>query len=253
MKKFYEELLEDAAKHYKQTCERFNLPLSDEDLLRRLNSVRDDCIPLDAIEERISEDEIEALRMVIVDENTPTVDKTPMDKVVKFSALLEKIIISGGFDDILSSNHSCKSCGGNCCKSMGCEVFPWDFDCEITLENMRKVISSGMYSIDFWEGETEVYFIRMRHIGADVSDPAWKGTCIALTENGCSLSFKERPSGGKFLVSMKGMSTHCGKIADKRECAICWIPYQDVLRKLYFEFEDKEIPIPEMGEERERK
>lgn len=79
-------------------------------------------------------------------------------------------------DEKKNTSEMCKHCerkakrGLSCCEGMPCEIHPEDLK-EITEENIRGLISSGLVSIDYWEGDTEdeeeyfdVPYLRMRAV-----------------------------------------------------------------------------------------
>jgi len=73
----------------------------------------------------------------------------------------------------------CSNCGGQCCKSMGCQFSPRDFK-EITFEVLRQEINKGNISIDWWEGDVfdndergRTYYLRMRNKNSDIVNPSW--------------------------------------------------------------------------------
>lgn len=134
----------------------------------------------------------------------------------------------------------CKSCKGECCKSMGCYIAP-DELISVDYNTLKQLLDTGFVSIDWWEhlkiddGYFERgYFIRMRNQNGDVVDPSWGGVCTALTENGCSFEFKYRPKGGRRLnpIYCKGKETENKLTYTKRQCAIDWIPYYNILHEL---------------------
>lgn len=46
-----------------------------------------------------------------------------------------------------AGGEQCATCGGECCKSMGCHFSPNDFD-DLSIESLEKIISEGDISID---------------------------------------------------------------------------------------------------------
>ena len=136
----------------------------------------------------------------------------------------------------------CASCGGKCCKRMGCEVFPEDVKewyGSITEETIKKMIESGDFSIDWYEGYSMEYrygyYIRARNINAPIVDPSWGGQCSCLTSYGCKFDFSHRPSGGRYLIPK--MNENCASKYDKRKVAEMWEPYFHILEKIKVEYE----------------
>ena len=133
----------------------------------------------------------------------------------------------------------CASCSA-CCENMGCEYSPGDFKI-ITFESLRKHIERGFTSIDWWEGDPRknkcefdrTYFLRARNKNADIVDSSWGGICSLLSETGCTLSFNDRPKGGRFLKPKKLDNESCYCEYTKLLCCLDWIPYQEILQQLF--------------------
>lgn len=135
----------------------------------------------------------------------------------------------------------CSLCKGRCCKTMGCHYSPDDFT-DLTYEGLKREIDKGHISIDWWEGNPfnddrymqRAYFLRVRNKVANVVDPSWGGECSLLTEDGCPLSYKERPKGGRELEpSTTGV---CIARYDKIDAAKDWYKYNDILDRLADEY-----------------
>jgi Fe-S-cluster containining protein len=133
----------------------------------------------------------------------------------------------------------CKKCGGECCKNMGCFVFPEELP-PITISIIRQKILTG-FCFDCWEGELDnvssPLFIRARNKNAPdkIFDASWGGECVFLGPNGCSLSWDRRPSSGRALIPNKNKPGECKSIkgyGKKDECCRAWLPYQSILRQV---------------------
>jgi len=142
----------------------------------------------------------------------------------------------------MSDNSMCKKCEGACCKKMGCHLHPEDLKSGDTYDVIKSMLDSGRYSIDWWDcleinndNYTEAYYLRARHKNERVVDPSWGGECVMLTEKGCSLSFDERPFGGKSLIAGKD---DCEVVYSKYQCAIDWLVHREVLLKLKEEYKN---------------
>lgn len=144
----------------------------------------------------------------------------------------------------------CAACGGKCCKNYGGLCHPDDIHCDgdmdVAYKNIKQMLDSGMYSIDWLEACEEskwedVYFIRMRHVGSEVVDPAYHGKCVNLTPTGCKLPFEERAYGCKSLIPNENRA--CGEgTYTKYDAAEDWMPYQEILKKLKSEYPE---PVPQ--------
>jgi Fe-S-cluster containining protein len=136
----------------------------------------------------------------------------------------------------------CRTCGGKCCKQCGGHYSPDDFD-EITVEALKERIDRGNISIDWWEGDVvagDLYrtlYLRARHVGADEIDPSWGGTCIHLKNNGCELTFEDRPLACRDLIPSR---EKCIGSYSKEDCCRDWYKYQYILNELVMHYGDKQ-------------
>jgi len=124
----------------------------------------------------------------------------------------------------------CAICGGMCCKRMACHYSPTDFK-DLSYDGLKSEIEKGRISIDWWNevDREKSYYLRARHVGAPVVDPSWGGVCMNLTDTGCSLSWEERPLGGRSLKPNRGS---CGGDYSKEICKNEWKDYSEVLEEL---------------------
>ena len=141
----------------------------------------------------------------------------------------------------------CKKCGGACCKGMGCEYLPQDFN-EITFDSLYNEISKGFISIDWWEGDPRenrdevslAFYLRARNINSPIVDASWGGTCVHWQhDKGCALSWANRPTGGKMLVPLYDEEQEkysCNTNIPKREIVLEWLQYNLILNELYMCF-----------------
>ncbi len=153
---------------------------------------------------------------------------------------------------------ACKICGGHCCNSMGCEIYPqdvkqWFASEEITKEMIMKIFNSGMVTLDWWTGDIREHFkhhvdssemldrsfyLHMRNIGEGPIFGSWGGKCKALLPTGCSIPWDKRPIGAKALVPSKtGNPKDCHSELRKPECALSWIPYEAILSEIFEEYD----------------
>ncbi len=123
----------------------------------------------------------------------------------------------------------CAVCKGSCCRRMACHYSPRDFK-DLSFESLKKEIEKGRISIDWWEAEEPEYYLRARHVNASIVDPSFGGICINLTEDGCSLSFEDRPLGGKAVKPDPMM--RCQNSYTKEMCKEEWKPYSQTLKRL---------------------
>ena len=98
----------------------------------------------------------------------------------------------------------CKECKGACCKNLPGACLPEDieriFPAETLHDSVIKALSTKKFSIDWWEGSSNVYYIRPSTKGKYRKfDPSWGGECVFLGKGGCKLSFIDRPHNCKIL------------------------------------------------------
>ena len=142
------------------------------------------------------------------------------------------------------SDRICEQCQGRCCKTMGCSLAPQDMldalkGNAVTSESLERLLQqSGRYAIDsFQTGGRAFYYLRMRHkcftfIGVDAM-----GECIALTKQGCSLAFEDRPKGGRMLEGQENGG--CIQHYTQEMMIAEWEPYQNILKAIWDRWHDK--------------
>lgn len=132
----------------------------------------------------------------------------------------------------------CKDCGGKCCHAMGCQISPFDLK-EITFQSIIDFIDeTKCISIDWWVGNPitdnnpneKAFFLRIKNKNSKVIDPSFGGTCSILTDKGCPLSFEYRPKGARDLIPHE---LDCEIGYTKKQCAIDWYSYQDIMNQVY--------------------
>jgi len=141
----------------------------------------------------------------------------------------------------------CSKCKGRCCKNCGCFYSPRDFK-EISYRYLKKEIEKGYISIDFIpktkksrDVPKDTLVLRSRNVDRPVVDTDINFRpmrCKRLTEQGCSLTYDERPTGGKKLMPILNVEGYicCYPMYGIIECTKEWRPYQRVLRRLYRRF-----------------
>ena len=143
----------------------------------------------------------------------------------------------------------CRECGGKCCIKCGCDYSALDFD-DLSYNKLCEILSEGKISIvsmvnfrKIPNGKTIAdlfLYLRARNTDRDVVDLiSMKTKCSLLTENGCSYSYDERPTGGKNLVPVSG--GRCYPNEDPYELMESWRPYQNSLRKVVKRYTGKSV------------
>ena len=130
----------------------------------------------------------------------------------------------------------CLACTNNktCCETMGCHLSPKDLKEGVNFKSLKSLLSSGNYAVDWWEGDVmgedrrgQSHYLRARNVRESAYCGSWGGVCVLLTDQGCSLSFSERPFGGKAVIPSK--SGECPTIYSKEQSAKDWYQYNDLI------------------------
>ena len=137
-----------------------------------------------------------------------------------------------------NNKEMCTECRGKCCKSCGCSYFPEDLN--MTFEYLLKEIKNGKIVIDYREcGESPydklknpVFYLRVANKGEKGISIGGFGICSLLTEQGCSLSYEQRPTGGRLLVPFW---SGCYSLYSVNDFIDAWTPYQNLISDLIFE------------------
>ena len=158
---------------------------------------------------------------------------------------------------------SCKKCQGFCCKRCGCHFSPDDFNFkkiddengprdsnEVIFEILRKEMEKGYIVVEcipgemFWSG-IDGMILRARNINEGLVGRMMRSQCILLTENGCKLDYEHRPSGGRLLKPVyKNEELFCKQYYDIPDCCKEWLPFKEVLAKLFELFEETDKTFP---------
>ena len=134
--------------------------------------------------------------------------------------------------NVEADSEHCKACGGYCCNHMSGATYPNDFKKPLH-DSLVEAFKSGEWSIDWWEGETPIHYVRPKHLkvkwGGSLLDPSWGGVCVFLTESGCRLPADKRPAECRSLHKTDGGS--CVAEHNKETAAIAWKRFQKVITK----------------------
>lgn len=135
----------------------------------------------------------------------------------------------------------CAACGGKCCKFYPGITSPEDWgapDKERMRKRIKAALDSGRYELDEWYGDPtgektgDDWFLvhmvrpsahRRLGVGGDFE------RCGLLGPQGCYLPHADRPRQCRELEPGDPSGEHCGDRYSKRQAAIDWMPYQDVL------------------------
>ena len=144
----------------------------------------------------------------------------------------------------------CSLCKGQCCKRMPGIVHPNQLQQPITKELLLK-LHKEEYQFDYWEGDEfggkVGYFLRPQTIKSKgvLVDPSWGGTCVFLTEQGCSKTFEERPYMCQQLEPQEDFN--CGSkdkenTLNKYDYVLAWLQYNNLIEEI---INDHNVPILE--------
>ena len=134
----------------------------------------------------------------------------------------------------------CAKCGGFCCKKSGCDYIPSDFK-SLAMNDIVEILDKGNVSIVAQLLFTRLkngklvcepfLYLRARNTGRDAVDLySFKTRCSQLADNGCKLSYEERPAGGRNLIPKDNMG--CYPADNLQENMKKWESYQKVLAKV---------------------
>jgi len=125
----------------------------------------------------------------------------------------------------------CAKCrGAYCCKVLPGSYAPSDIKCIFPSSSLKESIElalrTGKISIDWWEDSPPLPFLRpaTKNNINGIYDPSWGGECIFLNENGCTLSWEERPYFCKTVEPMENFKCkdHIKKGNSKLAAAKMW-------------------------------
>ncbi len=133
----------------------------------------------------------------------------------------------------------CAICGGMCCKKCGCDFGVDNFD-NLQIDYLQKKLEEGYISIVSYQNfkkygnkivNNPFLYLRARNVNRPIVDLlSMKTTCLLLKENGCQLSFAERPNGGKNLIPRENHL--CYPMKDPILIIDEWKNYQQILQRL---------------------
>lgn len=137
----------------------------------------------------------------------------------------------------------CSLCKGSCCKTLPGQYAPEDLKETITYDLVKKLLYEGKHSIDWLEGDEEIYYLRPATINGGMIDPSWGGRCVNLTDDGCSLTEDVRPLQCRMLKpqgTVNHKTCNAAKEFNKEAMAKRWLNYQNILLDLVKELKDVE-------------
>lgn len=126
---------------------------------------------------------------------------------------------------------TCRKCGGKCCQAYPGSASPIQFgapDRERLKTNLVRALRSGNWQVDWYECEERGYFLRPAIVGDHrIKSPSWGGRCTFLTERGCKLTARNRPSECAAVKPDPLMQNCTGDDGGKLEYSQRWKPYWD--------------------------
>ena len=145
----------------------------------------------------------------------------------------------------------CAECGGKCCKKYPGTLLPLDVPGGPTEESILALVRTGKYCLDancvYTEEDIEHAILNVRprvkgfldsevHIIFDHLYRNRNLECCFLEENGCSLSFDERPGVCKNLIPVKGEECEMGRI----NILSSWREHQEMMHRVMRRLKDQE-------------
>lgn len=146
--------------------------------------------------------------------------------------------------DPRKDSRPCKSCTARCCVTLPGAALPGDLEEEPSIEFFRKLVVSGDWAVDWWEGDVvkggelpQCYYWRPAIQGVErVFHGAWGGRCSWLTPTGCKEPWEKRPAECRNLIAKdEGCCEHTN---GKEMAALEWRPYQDLFEALRVELQE---------------
>ncbi|MBS7020257.1 MAG: hypothetical protein KH135_00060 [Firmicutes bacterium] len=149
----------------------------------------------------------------------------------------------------LENKELCTKCGGFCCKKSGCDYSANDFE-SLHIDDLELKLKEGHISIvsvlkfkqlkNFKISTQPFLYLRARNVDRPIVDlVSLKTPCSMLTENGCTYSLENRPSGGVNLIPAPELQ--CYPLKDPEEIVNSWKSYQNVLMSLVKRFTGKNL------------
>jgi hypothetical protein len=134
---------------------------------------------------------------------------------------------------------ACVRCKGECCKLIGCNWAPNDFDVPLEESLVRK-IEDGLCSI-VYHGDNK-YSVKSRHVNNKKARFDSFGVCALLGDNGCSLAFNDRPKGARLLKPRDDSveDSTCESDYTFKMFLSEWEIHVDILERLYNKYEGEE-------------
>lgn len=140
---------------------------------------------------------------------------------------------------------TCTACGGACCKRAPGITSPEDWGAPHRLVMRMRLVEafrSKNYAIDWWEKDLRLpktLFVRPattygRTLGNPLRHPSSSGTCVLLTEKGCSLEHDARPFECRELepnpqyLALENRKP-CVPHVERVDIVKLWREYQDVI------------------------
>jgi len=106
----------------------------------------------------------------------------------------------------------------------------------LSAEHIAELLCSGNWSIDCYENDTPLYYLRPATLDGqyDTFDFSWGGQCVFLGENGCQMSFEDRPLNCRMLIPNPESPGNCSfpdDFGDKGKLFFAnhWINHQEML------------------------
>jgi hypothetical protein len=142
--------------------------------------------------------------------------------------------------------HVCAQCKGKCCSYYPGMTSPEDWgapDQDLMRERITQAVASGKYDFDSWYGDPtgkseedgDVWMVRPASQRQPLGQLDRMGyeRCKMLGQAGCELPYQQRPRQCRDLDPKAG-GEGCGDQYSKKQAAIDWMPYQQLLHQIIY-------------------
>lgn len=140
----------------------------------------------------------------------------------------------------------CAQCKGKCCAFYPGMTSPEDWgapDQELMRERITQAVASGKYDFDSWYGDptgkseddADVWMVRPASERQPLHqlDRLGYERCRMMGDKGCELAYGQRPRQCRELEPKEG-GQGCGDQYSKKQAAIDWMPYQQLLHGIIY-------------------
>lgn len=148
-------------------------------------------------------------------------------------------------EDVFCNSKLCSNCG-ECCSKAPCIFSPYDFLDICDIDYMSNILNTGLICISKSPNDNETLILRPRGRQDGKSIYSWtynRNHCVLENGKGCMLPAQYRPSQGLLQVPRddNGITLHSILYPDYI-VEYDYIPFQNALETLIYEYRNKPIP-----------